>query len=51
MKKTKNFYKSNKSKIKLQSGMKDLNYLTDLNLYQVFKTISNISLKTRNCHC
>ena len=38
-------YKSNKLKYQLQHGMKNLNYLIDHIIYQIFKIILNISLK------
>ena len=36
-------YKSNKFKYQLQHGMKNLNYLMDHIMYQIFKIILNIS--------
>ena len=36
-------YKNNKSKYRLQHGMKNLNYLTDHILYQILKITLNIS--------
>ena len=36
-------YKSNKIKYQIQHGMKNLNYLMDHILYQIFKIILNIS--------
>ena len=41
----KKFYKNN-LKYQLQHGMKSLNYLMDHILYQIFKIILSISLKT-----
>ena len=41
--KIKKSYKNNKFKISLWHGMKNLNYLTDHILYQIFKIILNIS--------
>ena len=38
-------YKNNKFKISVWHGMKNLNYLRDHILYQIFKIILNISLK------
>ena len=35
-------------KYQLQRETKNLNYLTDCILYQIFKIISSISLKTRS---
>ena len=35
-------YKNNKFSIQLQHGMKNLNYLTDRILYQIFRIILNI---------
>ena len=44
-------YKNNKFKFRLERGMKNLNYLMDHILYQIFKIILNIYLKTWRKDC
>ena len=46
LKNIKKSYKNNKFKIRLQHGMKSLNYLMDHILYQIFKITLNTSSKT-----
>ena len=46
LKNIKKSYKNNKFKIRLQHGMKSLNYLKDHILYQIFKITLNTSSKT-----
>ena len=46
LKNIKKSYKNNKFKIRLQQGMKSLNYLMDHILYQIFTITLNTSSKT-----
>ena len=50
-KKIKKSYKNIKLKYQLQHGTKNLNYLMDYILYQIFKIILNIYEKTQGKDC